>query len=188
MPETNPSDALGDVIGRLEAIGVAYMLTGSGAGMLYGLSRSTADFDVVIDLAHEHVAPLVEAFHEDYYIDHDAALDAVNREAMFNIVPLQGGLKVDFIVLRDEPFDMAAFQRRQQIDWHGTLVWAISPGDLVLSKLRWAQITYSDRQLADVRAIMASGRVDEDDDFRSWIDRLRLQELLDASRTTRHDA
>ncbi len=188
MPDANPSDALGDVIARLEAIGVAYMLTGSGAGMLYGLSRSTADFDIVLDLAHEQVAPLVEAFHGDYYIDPDAAFDAVAREAMFNIVPLQGGLKVDFIVLRDEPFDTTAFKRRRQIEWQGTPVWTITPGDLVLSKLRWAQITYSDRQLADVRAIMASGRVDEDDDFRRWVDRLRLQELLDASRTTRHDA
>jgi len=187
MPDT-PSDALGDVVARLKSAGVGYMLTGSGAGMLYGLSRSTADFDIVLDLAHEQVAPLVEAFHEDYYIDPDAAFDAVERQAMFNIIPLEGGLKVDFIVLRDEPFDTTAFKRRRQVDWHGTPVWTISPADLVLSKLRWAQITYSDRQLADVRAIMASGRVAEDDEFRSWIGRLGLQELLDASRTARHDA
>lgn len=187
MADANPSDALGDVTARLEAIGVAYMLTGSGAGMLYGLSRSTADFDIVLDLAHEQVAPLVEAFHEDYYIDPDAAFDAVVREAMFNVIPLKGGLKTDFIVLRDEPFDTTAFKRRRQVDWKGTPVWVITPSDLVLSKLRWTQITHSDRQLADVRAIMASGRVAEDDDFRGWIRRLGLERLLDASRTTRHD-
>lgn len=188
MPDANPSDALGDVVARLDGLGLDYMLTGSGAGMLYGLSRSTADFDIVIDLAHEQVAPLVEAFHGDYYIDPDAAFEAVERGSMFNVIPLQGGLKVDFIVLREEPFDVTAFQRRRQVDWSDTPTWVITPGDLVLSKLRWAQITYSDRQLADVRAIMAGGRVAEDDDFRSWIRRLQLQELLDASRTSRHDA
>ncbi len=188
MPPSDLTDALTDVVTRLEAVGVDYMLTGSGAGSLYGLMRSTADFDIIVDLLHEQVAPLVEAFAEDYYIEPDAAFDAVERQAMFNVIPFNSGFKTDLIVLRDSPFDQNAFARRQQVDWHGKLVWAISPADLVVSKLRWAQITYSDQQLADVRVIMASGRVTEDDDFRGWIRRLQLEDLLDASRSTRHDA
>lgn len=188
MPASDLTDALTDVVRRLDAAGVDYMLTGSGAGSLYGLMRSTADFDIILDLAHEQVAPLVEAFHGDYYIDPDAAFDAVERQAMFGVIPFNSGFKTDFIVLRDDPFDRTAFARRRQVDWHGTPVWAISPPDLVVSKLRWCQITHSDQQLADVRAIMAGGSVTEDDDFRGWIRRLQLEDLLDASRSTRHDA
>ena len=188
MPPSGLTDALTDVVTRLEAVGVDYMLTGAAAGGLYGVMRTPADIDIVVDLADRQVGPLVEALANDYYIEADAVFDAVEGGGVFNGVPLFRGLKADFIVLRDSPFDQNAFARRQQVDWHGKLVWAISPADLVVSKLRWAQITYSDQQLADVRVIMASGRVTEDDDFRGWIRRLQLEDLLDASRSTRHDA
>ena len=188
MPDANATDALTDVAARLNALGVQYMLTGSGAAMFYGLSRSTADLDVVIDLDILDAAPLVDAFDGDYYVDPDAVFDALERRSMFNVIPLFPGLKTDFILLRDEPFQQVAFERRQQVDWHGTPVWVIDPRDLVLSKLNWARDTHSEQQLADVRTIMASGFVEEDDEFRAWIDRLRLHDVLDASRTTGYDA
>lgn len=188
MPDANPSDALSDVAARLNALGIQYMLTGSGAAMFYGLSRSTADLDVVIDLDILDVAPLVDAFGGDYYVDPEAVFDALERRSMFNIIPLVPGLKTDFILLRDEPFQQVAFSRRRRIDWRGTPVWVIDPRDLVISKLNWARDSHSEQQFADVRTIMASGLVEEDDEFRAWIDRLRLQDVLDASRTTRYDA
>ncbi len=188
MPPETPPDALTDVAARLKAVGVEYMLTGSGAAMFYGLSRSTADLDVVVDLDILDVAPLVDAFDGDYYVNADAVFDALERRSMFNVIPFFPGLKTDFILLRDEPFQQEAFSRRRQINWHGTLVWVIDPRDLVLSKLNWARESHSAQQFADVRAIMASGFVEEDDEFRAWIDRLDLQDVLDASRTTRYDA
>ncbi len=188
MPPSEPVDALTDIAARLNALGIQYMLTGSGAALFYGLSRSTNDLDVVIDLEVLEVAPLVDAFDGDYYIDPDAVFDALEHRSMFNVIPLVAGLKTDFILLRDEPFQQVAFSRRRRIDWRGTPVWVIDPRDLVLSKLNWARDSYSGQQLADVRTIMASGFVEEDDEFRAWIDRLRLQDVLDASRTTRYDA
>ncbi|MXZ89648.1 MAG: hypothetical protein F4081_07630 [Dehalococcoidia bacterium] len=188
MPPEMQPDALTDVVTRLETVGIDYMLTGSAAGLFCGLSRSTGDFDIVLDLAHEQVAPLVDAFYGDYYIEPDAVFDAVERASMFNVIPMRWGLKTDFIVLGHELFDLTVFERRRQADWHGAPIWVIRPADLVLSKLRWARESYSGQQLADIRAIMASGLVSEDDDFRGWIERLRLREVLDASRTTRYDA
>ncbi len=182
------TDALTDVVARLERARVDYMLTGSAAAAFYGLTRTTVDVDIVIDLAHEQVAPLVEAFYGDYYIEPDAAFDAVEHGYMFNVIPLTRGLKTDFIILRKEPFQIAAFLRRQKVERPGGSVWTITPKDLVLSKLLWARESHSGQQLADVRAIMATGLVEEDDEFRSWVDRLRLGDVLDASRTTRYDA
>ena len=155
MPAPVPADALGTLAARIEALGLRHMLTGSAAGMFYGLSCSTVDPDIVLDLAREQVAAFVEAFAADSYV---------------------------------EPFDRAAFARRRRVAWRGGTVWVISPPDLVISKLCWARLTHSDRQIADVRAILASGLVAKDDDFRDWIARLDLRELLDASRAARHDA
>lgn len=188
MTSSEPTNALTDVVARLEALDIQYMLTGSGAAMFYGLSRSTADLDIVIDLDILDVAPLVDAFDGDYYIDADSVFDALEHRSMFNVIPLFPGLKTDFILLRDEPFQQVAFSRRRRISWHGTLVWVIDPRDLVLSKLNWARDSHSAQQFADVRAIMASGFVEEDDEFRAWVDRLHLHDVLDASRATRYDA
>ena len=107
---------------------------------------------------------------------------------MFNVIPLSGGLKTDFIMLRDEPFEQAKFRRRRRLLWCAGTVWVIDPADLVLSKLLRARGSRSERELADVRIIMASGSVAEDDEFNALVEQLDLRELLDASRETRYDA
>ena len=52
---------------------------------------------------------------------------------MFNVIPYAfRGLKTDFIVLRDEPFELTAFGRRQQAELaRQAAVWVIRPADLV---------------------------------------------------------
>jgi hypothetical protein len=113
--------------------------------------------------------------------------DSLRHGTMFNAIPLRGGPKVDFSPMRPGSFEETAFSHRELHDWYGTPVWIVTPADLVLSKLNWAKDTMSERQLADVRAIMSTGLVDEDDYFNGWIGRLGLRDALDASRTTRYD-
>ena len=188
MPPSNLTDALSDVVTRLEALGLDYMLTGSTAACLYGVMRTPADIDFVIDLGNEQIGRLVESFSANHYIEASTVAHAVETGCAFSAIPLLRGLKADFTVLREDPFDRAAFSRRQLIHRKASAVWAITPSDLVVSNLRWARTRRAGQQLADVRAIMATGHVTEDDDFRSWIETLGLHPSLDASRTTRYDA
>ena len=188
MPVSDLPDALTDVVTRLEAIGVDYMLTGSAAACLYGVMRTPADIDFVVDLGNEQAEHLVESFSADHYIEPGSVAHAVEKGCAFHAIPLVRGLKADFTVLRDDPFGRAAFARRQSIHREAGAIWAITAADLVINNLRWTRTRRAGQQLADVRTIMASGLVEEDDEFRDWIDRLRLQDLLDASRTTRYDA
>ncbi len=132
------------------------MVTGSAAGMFYGLTRATFDLDVVIELAPARLDDFVAAFSEDCYCERSAVEEAVERGSMFNVIPLSGGMKTDFILLRDEPFEQAKFARRRQLAWRPGTVWVIDPADLVLSKLVWARESRSQRHLADVREILAS--------------------------------
>lgn len=188
MAPANPAAQLVDLLGAIERAGFAYALTGSGAGLLYGLSRSTVDFDVLVDVDLARVDAFIEAVGEGYYLDRETIADAVRRRGMFNVIPLSGGAKVDFILVSADPFEQAKFQRRCRARWMGALVWVVSAADLVISKLRWAKESRSARQLADVRAIMAAGYVEEDAGFQRWIDALGLREALDASREARYDA
>lgn len=185
----DPIDALTDALIRLDDAGVGYMITGSVAALFYGLNRYTEDTDIVIDLDASHVDRMMAAFSGDYYIDRAMIEGAVRDAEMFNVISLRFGGKFDFIPLREEPAQRVRFDRRLVHDWHGYPAWVISPPDLVLSKLEWARESRSQRQFADIRAIMASGFVDEADQyFQRWLRQLDLAELLDACREAGYDA
>lgn len=189
MPLDEPLDALTEVVRRLDDVGVPYMVTGSVAAWFCGLSRYTEDTDIVIDLMREKIPAFVAAFRDDYYIDRLMVEDSIRTRSLFNVISLKGGGKFDMIPLRPEASERVKFGRRVVHDWHGYPLWVIEPYDLVLSKLQWAKQSRSDKQFADIRAIMSSGLVDEHDRyFQKWLRILDLVEVLDACREARHDA
>ncbi len=106
------------------------------------------------------VEPLVAALIDDYYIDRDAAADAVRRRAMFNVVHLQTMLKVDIYVLTGRPFDRESFQRRLVApleDVDDAREYSVdTPEDTVLHKLEWycAGGEVSERQWGDVVGVL----------------------------------
>ncbi len=186
----NPSvDALSTVAGCLDRANLRWMLVGSVAAFLYGHERSTHDIDVVFDPARVVPALVSAAFSPDYMLDPQMLSDTLRTGNMANAIAMRGGPKVDLVPLATHPFDRTAFERRESFEWQGRLIRVITPMDLVVSKLRWAKDSMSERQLGDVRAIMAMGRFDEHDaDFNSWINRLQLRDVLEASRETRYEA
>jgi hypothetical protein len=175
---------------RFDSIGARWMLVGSVAGSFYGLGRSTLDIDLVVDLKSRPPVLIARSVEPEYFIDEVALQDAATSGAMVNGLVAEGvGFKVDLNPLGSDPFDRAAFARRRREDWLGVPVSIITPSDLVISKLRWAAESGSERQLADVRQIMAMELFDEHDaDFQQWLTRLGLRDVLDASRSARHDA
>ena len=46
---------------------------------------------------------LVEAFPEaDFYLSHEAAIDAILRRGQFNVIHMDSGNKIDFMIARDD--------------------------------------------------------------------------------------
>lgn len=150
---TSQLDAVQAVIRALDACGIHYMVVGSFAASMYGKSRSTHDMDIVVALQLDAVPELARALGEGFYVDEVSAREAVERSDMFNILHLDSNLKVDFFVLRGDPFSRAQFERRTRIKAWGTEACVASPEDIVLSKLLWTKITPSERQLEDVRGV-----------------------------------
>jgi hypothetical protein len=107
---------------------------------------------------------------------------------MFNAIPAMGGPKLDFIPLTSDPFDQVAFKRRIIHDWFGTPAFVVSGMDLVLNKLRWAKTSMSERQFADVRAILSNDVITDTAEFERWVRILGLQRGLDASRASGYEA
>ncbi len=145
---------LRSVVHRLDAAGIPYMLTGSLALAVWARPRMTRDVDLVIEAGVEGVHRLVEAFSVDCYISAEAATAAAIDRSMFNVIHLGSLLKADFILRRDDPFERTKFERRRFVDMDGLLLAVISPEDLILSKLQWARMSGSARQLDDVGLLL----------------------------------
>jgi hypothetical protein len=173
---TTELDVLRLVSDRLSAHGLSFMLTGSFALAYYATPRMTRDLDIVVALDERDVAALVAAFESDFYIDADAARAAVVSERMFNLMHLESGVKIDFIVRKSSEFHQVEFARRQSVTIAGIRTWIVSAEDLILSKLLWALDSNSELQRRDIRQLLA---VAIDIDYiRKWAPELGVTTLL----------
>jgi hypothetical protein len=166
-----------EVAQRLEALGIPYMLTGSMAANLYAAPRMTRDLDLIVEIAPETLERLMEAFPEgDFYLSPQAAAEAVAHSSCFNLIHLATMIKIDIMVRKSAQYRMLEFSRRQLHDIDGHRIWVVSKEDLILSKLDWARDSLSDRQLSDVRNLLATGC--DLDYLQTWAKHLQLTDIL----------
>ena len=152
---------------------IPYMLSGSVALSIYTLPRATRDFDFVVHLQQKDIDDLLARFREGYYCDRDAVKEAIIHHSMFNIIDHASGFKADFIILKNEPFRKAEFERRLEIEFEGMPVNVVSAEDLLLSKLIWIQELQSAVQMEDIKNL--STKKDLDWKYiNSWIKSLNL--------------
>jgi hypothetical protein len=157
----NPLDLVQYVGSILSDLDVPWVLGGSVASSIIGEPRSTVDIDVAIRLARSKVDSLLADFGDDFLIERTAVLRAIEHNTSFNALHVPSVLKIDVFVLGDDVLDVAQIDRRRQyvVDGGGGpfLVWAGSPEDQLLRKLRWFQLGHevSDRQWRDVLGILA---------------------------------
>jgi hypothetical protein len=144
-------ELLRTVVQALDRAEIEYMLTGSMVSSLQGEPRSTHDIDLIISIQESDVETFLAFFPaEDYYTDEVSIQKAVARQSMFNILDLKGGTKVDFWILKDDPFDRSRFARRYVEKVFGVDVRVSRPEDTILAKLRWARESGgSEKQFTD---------------------------------------
>ena len=178
--------ALAPVVDALEAVGATYHVGGSVASSAYGVSRSTLDVDIVTDLRIAQVAEFVHRLQDAYYLDEDAIRDAVRGRASFNVIHLGNMFKVDVFVLKERPFEQAAFTRRR-VDTFTTepnarSYFLATPEDTLLHKLHWFRLggEVSDRQWGDIRGLLQVqfGALDMDH-VHHWAAELGVADLLE---------
>jgi hypothetical protein len=135
----------------LEAAGAQYMLVGSHASSLQGEARLTHDINLVVILPHSAASKLAAAFPlPDFYLDEQSVLEAIRKRDHFNLLDSEGGDKVDFWVLKDEPYALESFARRRRETYLGMPIFVMAPEDTIVSKLHWAKISGgSEKQFTD---------------------------------------
>jgi hypothetical protein len=109
-------------------------------------------------------------------VSREAALQAYGAESLFNVIDMDSGWKIDFIVRKSRPFSVEEFERRREAELLGTTMYIASAEDVILSKLEWAKMTGSERQLADVTGILRTQGTDVDVEYvKRWVAALELQ-------------
>ena len=172
------SDVLQRIATALDQNDVAYMLTGSFASAYYGTPRSTQDIDIIIETSPAQLSSFVNSLPVDqYYVDLDAALQALKAESMFNVVDRSAGWKIDFIFRKSRPFSREEFRRRIRAHLQGVSVFVASTEDIVIAKLEWSKLAQSQRQIDDVAAILRIRRETLDRTYiEKWTMQLRLED------------
>lgn len=157
MEEIDPRHLLIQVSKILERLNIPYAITGGMAVFVWARPRFTADIDIIVLLAREHIVPLVKELHElseASYIEANAMRQALERYGEFNFIDGATGVKVDFFVIGKRPFDQSQLERRIAQSILGNQIYFVSPEDLVLSKLLWFREGESAKQREDVESIL----------------------------------
>ena len=124
-----------------------------------------------------HAQLLIDSLEPDYYVPHNSMRRAIESERMFNVLHQATAFKVDCVLRKSNPFQKAAFERRERVDFYGRTIFIITAEDLVISKLIWAADSRSEKQLTDVKNLM---RNELDFDYiKSWTTRLNVRGLYD---------
>ena len=160
----------------LDGLGIPYFVTGSFAGIIYGEYRMTNDIDVVVGLREQQLEAFLVAFPQEvFYVDRDAALDAIRNHFQFNVIHKTSLTKIDFILTPGSSHDREAMRRarklRAAIDYD---VAYSSPEDLLLKKLTLHKERNSGKHLRDCVGILKKSGPDMDlaylERWADWLD------------------
>ncbi len=172
------------VVEVFERLRIPYLVGGSIASALYGVSRSTLDADVVADIQQEQVEALIAALGDDFYSDNEMIRGAIQRRSSFNLIHLKTMFKVDVFIRKERPFDRIQFERRVEQVFATDpeqKAFITSPEDIILAKLEWYRLgnEISDRQWRDILGVLKvqAGRLDVDY-LRKWAAELDVADLL----------
>lgn len=147
------------VVEAFDRLHIPYLIGGSMASALHGVTRSTIDADLIAEIKPEQAHAVVQMLGEDFYVDEEMILDAILHKGSFNLIHLKTMFKVDVFIRRDRPFDQAQFQRREEqlfsVD-RDQKAFVATAEDTILAKLEWYCLggEISDRQWRDILGVI----------------------------------
>lgn len=148
------------VVRALDDIGAPYMIVGAFGGYPFGISRTTYDIDILVDLRDEDYEALSKKFPlPRYYADPEMMKNSVEMGIMFNLIDTDEGIKADLVPLRREPEYRFAFERRirrEFVDPAGNTfaAWVAQPADIIIGKLHAWDEGRSNKHPSDIHDML----------------------------------
>ena len=173
------------VIAALEAEQIPYMLVGSFSSNFYGIPRSTADGDLVIDIGSRSLAGLRQRLAAPLRFDSQVTFENATG-TLKNVVSVEGSsIQIELFRLSGSPHDQERFRRRVSLPYLGRDVMLPTPEDVVITKLNWLKLIARGKDANDVRDVIAVQADDLDWPYiHRWCDDHGTRQLLDEIRGT----
>jgi hypothetical protein len=142
------------VIDALWAVDVPFMVVGSMATNFYGIPRSTRDADFVIQIPPPFAA-LTERLGANLRMAAQGSFEGVTGTVRHRIEAKGTQFTVELFELSDDAHDVARFARRRRVRLFGRDVFVATAEDTVVTKLRWAMQPGREKDVDDVRSVIA---------------------------------
>ena len=181
------AEALKQLQQSLDRQGIRYFIAGSLASSIHGIQRSTRDIDIVATIRERHTTQLAQDLQHEFYVDAEAAAEALRHGRSFNLIHFASSYKFDIFPVADDPYHLGQLQRSEPREialGEGlTVQYPVATAeDTILSKLIWYRLggEQSDQQWNDLRGIRAVQGSNLDITYlRQWASHLRVQDLLE---------
>jgi len=145
---------------RLNDLGVAYMVSGSVAVIIYGEPRLTHDVDLIVVLDGEHISRLPEAFPPAEFYCPPAEVIAVEaareQRGHFNIIHHRTGFKADVYLSGRDPLHAWGLARARRLEVEGQVLVVAPPEYVILRKLEYYREGGSEKHLRDIRSVLTN--------------------------------
>ncbi|MBU0534398.1 MAG: nucleotidyltransferase [Candidatus Omnitrophica bacterium] len=166
------------VIVQINNLGFPYMLTGGMVVLFYGKPRTTHDIDIVVEISENNIFEIINSFKEEFYVSEEGIKDAVSHKTMFNIIHPETGMKIDFWMLKDIPYEKVIFQRRVKKEIFGKEVYISTPEDTIIRKLLWYKESDIDKHFNDALGIFQIQHENLDYDYiQQWVKELKVSDI-----------
>ena len=135
---------------------IPYMLVGSLSTNFHSTVRSTKDADIVISTNLGETARLIAREFDLLRLDPQFGFKSVTATKKLILRATEGeGFIVELFGQSDDAHDQERFRRRKCVDWLGRPAWIASAEDAVVTKLRWAHSVGREKDIGDVRNVIA---------------------------------
>lgn len=165
--------ALKKITDILNSENIDYMLVGGFAVSFHNRARTTNDIDIVLQIYPNHVKQILKYFPEWKDFE-ESFMESVDKGVMFNITDFETGIRYDFMIYKDSDYNWRAFERREKVKYHNIECFISTKEDLIISKLKWYNITPSEKQMEDLRFLLLDKNIDKEY-LKSWTNRLNIK-------------
>lgn len=175
MVDGSPFGLYLDILQTFERLDSPYVIIGAFAGLSYGVTRLTADVDIVVDLNESHIQALAAAYPPPrFYADPYQMRDSIRLGIMFNIIDTSEGRKVDLVPVTMKPGYGFVLKRRIRravpLKDKSFEAWFARPEDVIVGKLMAWKDGHSFKHEQDIRDILVAVRLGEEPEWTSNFD------------------
>ena len=164
--------ALTKIVTALNTGEIPYMIVGGFAVCYYNRSRTTNDIDLVLQIQPGQVHTILEAFPLWKGFEESFQED-IRRGMIFNLTDFDTGIRYDFMSFQDNSYSREAFGRKVPVTFLGVDCMLSSKEDLVISKIRWHNMSPSEKQMEDIQFLLLDDSLDRTY-IKDWVNQLKL--------------